>query len=95
MTTGKTAGRMISLARPTRVIDAVKPSVSMISTQTAIASAVLRSLPDVVATTPGREQAIVTHSEYRGNRVTHRFYPEHYARVQLARHNAVRYGGLG
>lgn len=55
----------------------------------------LRSLPDVMGTTPGREQAIVTHSEYRGNRVTHRFYPEHYARVQLARANAVRYGGLG
>lgn len=31
-------------------------------------------------------------TQYRGNRVISRFYPEHWAQVQLARHHAMRYG---
>lgn len=31
-------------------------------------------------------------TQYRGNRVTRRFYPEHWAKVQLARHAYLRYG---
>lgn len=31
-------------------------------------------------------------TEYRGNRVISRFYPEHWAQVQLARHFSTRYG---
>lgn len=33
-------------------------------------------------------------TQYLGNRVTRRFYPEHYAKVQVARWTAQRYGGL-
>ena len=52
------------------------------------------NLPDSPSTSPDRPPVIETRSEYRGNRLTHRFYPEHYARVVLARDNAKRYGGL-
>ena len=31
-------------------------------------------------------------TQYRGNRVISRFFPEHWAKVQLARHTAERYG---
>lgn len=31
-------------------------------------------------------------TQYRGNRVISRFYPEHWAKVQLARHAYLRYG---
>lgn len=55
---------------------------------------ILKALPDVPETEPPREIAITTLSEFRGNRLTHHFYPEHWARVQLARHNARRYGAI-
>lgn len=55
---------------------------------------ILEGLPDILETEPPREIAITTLSEFRGNRLTHRFYPEHWAKVQLARHNARRYGVL-
>lgn len=58
----------------------------------ALAGRVLEGLADVPDTEPPRQVAIETRSEYRGNRLTHHFYPEHWAKVQLARHNAVRYG---
>lgn len=58
------------------------------------ARAVVLNLPDSPSTNPDRPPVIETRSEYRGNRLTHRFYPEHYARVVLARDNARRYGGL-
>lgn len=59
-----------------------------------VASAVVRNLPDSPSVSPDREPMIETMSEYRGNRLTHRFYPMHHARVLLARDNARRYGGL-
>ena len=31
-------------------------------------------------------------TQYYGNRVISRFFPEHWAKVQLARHTAERYG---
>jgi len=31
-------------------------------------------------------------TQYRGNRVISRFFPEHWAKVQIARHTAERYG---
>ena len=31
-------------------------------------------------------------TQYRGNRVVSRFFPEHWATVHLARHTAERYG---
>jgi hypothetical protein len=31
-------------------------------------------------------------TQYYGNRVISRFYPEHWAKVQLARHQEMRYG---
>ena len=31
-------------------------------------------------------------TQYQGNRVVSRFFPEHWAIVQLARHTAERYG---
>lgn len=55
------------------------------------ASDVLRNLRDLQDTEPTRALAIETQSEYRGNRLIHRFYPEHYAKVCLARHAATRY----
>lgn len=55
------------------------------------ASAVLRNLRDLPETEPPRAITIETHSEFRGNRVLHRFYPEHYAKVTLARHVWARY----
>ncbi len=58
------------------------------------ANAVLHSLPDCPETEPPRAITIVTHEQYRGNRIVHQFYPEHYAKVQLARQNAILYGGL-
>lgn len=58
------------------------------------AKAVVLNLPDSPSTSPDRPPVIETRSEYRGNRLTHRFYPEHYARVCIARDNARRYGGL-
>lgn len=55
-------------------------------------NAVLHSLPDCPETEPPRAIAITTQEQYRGNRVVHQFYPEHYAKVQLARHIARHYG---
>ncbi len=55
------------------------------------ASDVLRNLRDLPITEPPRALAIETRSEFRGNRLTHRFYPEHYAKVCLARDIATRY----
>lgn len=34
---------------------------------------------------------IVTLDQYRGNRIIHRFFPVHYARVMLARDVATKY----
>ena len=31
-------------------------------------------------------------TQYYGNRVISRFYPEHWAQVQIARHQEMRYG---
>lgn len=31
-------------------------------------------------------------TQYRGNRVISRFFPEHWAQVQLVRHQEARYG---
>lgn len=31
-------------------------------------------------------------TQHHGNRVISRFYPEHWAKVQLARHQEMRYG---
>lgn len=31
-------------------------------------------------------------TQHHGNRVISRFYPEHWARVQIARHHLTRYG---
>ena len=31
-------------------------------------------------------------TQYRGNRVISRFFPEHWAKVQLTRHQEARYG---
>jgi len=31
-------------------------------------------------------------TQYRGNRVISRFFPEHWAKVQLTRHQEMRYG---
>lgn len=58
------------------------------------ANAVLHSLPDCPETEPPRSIAITTLDQFRGNRLVHHFYPEHWAKVQLARHIAQQYGGL-
>jgi hypothetical protein len=77
---------------------AAAPAVTMLgrmrSTISDAARSVVLNLPDSPSTSPDRPPVIETRSEYRGNRLTHRFYPEHYARVVLARDNARRYGGL-
>ena len=74
------------------------PAVTMLgrmrSTMSDAARLVVHNLPDSPSTSPDRPPVIETMSEYRGNRLTHRFYPAHYARVMLARDNARRYGGL-
>jgi hypothetical protein len=36
--------------------------------------------------------ALTLATQYRGNRVVSRFYPEHWAKVQVARWTAARYG---
>ena len=36
-------------------------------------------------------QVIVLRSQYLGNRIISRFYPEHWAKVQVARDNVRRY----
>lgn len=66
----------------------------MRSTMSDAARDVVHNLPDSPSTSPDREPVLESVSEYRGNRLTHRFYPMHHARVLLARDNARRYGGL-
>lgn len=34
---------------------------------------------------------VVTLDQFRGNRIVHRFFPVHYARVQIARDVATKY----
>lgn len=74
------------------------PAVTMLgrmrSTISDAAKAVVLNLPDSPSTSPDREPVLELRSEYRGNRLTHRFYPLHHARVLLARDNARRYGAL-
>ena len=36
--------------------------------------------------------ALCYHTEYRGNRILRHFYPEHWAKVQIARWTQQRYG---
>lgn len=86
---------MISMrSKPTSVGPVVTMLGRMRSTISDAARNVVLNLPDSPSTSPDRPPVIETRSEYRGNRLTHRFYPEHYARVVLARDNARRYGGL-
>lgn len=62
------------------------------STDINLAERILEQIEGAQTDDPRRVIVIETRSEYRGNRLTHRFYPEHWAQVQLARHNAMRYG---
>jgi uncharacterized membrane protein len=38
------------------------------------------------------QTALTLTTQYRGNRVVSHFYPEHWAKVQIARWTAARYG---
>jgi hypothetical protein len=81
-------------SKPTSVASATRMLARTRSTITDAARRVVRNLPDLPSTSPDRPPVIETQSQYRGNRLTHRFYPDHYARVLVARDNLTRYGGL-
>lgn len=49
------------------------------------------SLSERVATRR-QPEAVTLYSQFRGNRITSHFYPEHWAAVQIARMTAQQYG---
>jgi hypothetical protein len=86
----------ISLKLGARSAPIAGPSIGRrISTSGDDARAVAHSLRDSRAYDgPERPIAIEIRDQYRGNRIVSNFYPEHWARVQVARSTAVRYGGI-
>ncbi len=57
-----------------------------------IAAGVIRNLAGYPAITQDPMPRIELYSQFRGARVLSHFYPKHWARVQLARDTARRYG---